>query len=75
MLTKVLAVMGIVFNAAGTVLLWRSSPAGYALSGYASQTLLSELAATNARSRRWQRTAIALITAGAALQLPTVVSD
>jgi hypothetical protein len=75
MLTKALAVMGIVFNAIGTILLWRSSPAGYALGGYAGQTLLSDLAAANARMRRWQRTAIALITAGTALQLPAMVSS
>jgi hypothetical protein len=37
---KILALAGITLNVIGTVLLWRSSPSGYALTGYMNQELI-----------------------------------
>ncbi len=73
MIAKALAVLGLLLNAAGTVLLWRSSPSGYGLTPYANESVLQEAAAVAKRMSRGQRIAICLLMLGAACQFPLIV--
>lgn len=70
---KALAFLGVWLTAGGTVLLWRSSPSGYALSGYGGDTVVQENNRNNRHMGKSQRVAIALIMAGAALQVPLII--
>ena len=67
---KLVAFLGMCLNAVGTILLWKSSPGGYALSGYGSAQLVADNNANNQRMQRKQKIAIGLIVIGVALQLP-----
>ncbi len=73
MLPRLLAILGMTLTAAGTVMLWRSSPAGYALSGYGSPAVLDAVAKNNRRMSRTQKLAVASIIIGTGLQVPLVV--
>ena len=70
---KALAFIGVCLNAGGTVLLWRSSPSGYALSGYGGGNVVAENNRNNQRMGRSQLMAIVLIIVGAALQMPLII--
>ena len=70
---KIFALIGIFLSLVGAILLWRSSPSGSGLSAYASSELLQQIAAQGRRMRRRQNIAIALVIAGAFLQVPLVL--
>lgn len=74
MILKVLAIVGMASNAAGTILLWRSSPSGYAPSALFNQALLHQVQANNQRMARNQRIAILLICLGVVLQVPLTLA-
>ena len=73
MLPKVLALFGMTLTAIGTIMLWRSSPSGYALSGYGGPAVSDAVANNNRRMSRGQKIAVALIIVGSALQVPLVI--
>lgn len=71
---KAFAIAGMICNAIGTILLWRSSPSGYAPSPLFSAALLEEVNVRNRRMVRYQRIAIVLICAGVAMQVPLTLA-
>lgn len=74
MLIKYLAIVGLFFTAIGTILLWRSSPAGYIPgSYYLDEETTKEVVKNNNHMARGQKIAIVLILAGSALQTPSVI--
>ena len=72
-LFKVLAFSGMCLNAAGTILLWRSSPGGYALTPYANLQAIKENNLNNMKMQSKQMIAIGLIVIGVALQVPLLL--
>lgn len=70
---KIFALIGIFLSLVGAILLWRSSPSGSGLGAYANSELLQQIAAQSRRMRRRQNVAIALVVAGAFLQVPLVL--
>lgn len=70
---KLLTFVGMCFAAGGTILLWRSSPSGYALSGYGSATVIAENNKNNQRMARKQKLAILFIVLGTVFQIPLLV--
>jgi hypothetical protein len=72
--TKALAIVGLVLNAIGTVLLWKSSPASTGgFSPNYSPEIQAQMRAVAARMRLGQRAAIGLLMAGAAFQFPSIL--
>ena len=70
---KVLTFIGMCMAAGGTILLWRSSPNGYALPGYAGGDEISKNNKNNQRMSRKQKAAIFCILLGTAFQIPLLV--
>lgn len=70
---KLLTLVGMWMTAFGTILLWRSSPSGYALSGYGGGSIVSDNNKRNMRMRKHQWLAITLIVLGTGLQMPLLL--
>jgi len=73
MILKIATIAGMVLVALGTIMLWRSSPSGYALGGYGGGSVLHDNALANQRRQRGQRVAIGMIILGTVLQVPAVL--
>ena len=74
MLIKYLAIVGLFFTAIGTILLWRSSPAGYSPGFFwFDEKATKEVVKNNKHMARGQQIGIVLILAGSALQIPSVI--
>jgi hypothetical protein len=71
-LLKLVALLGMGMTAGGTIFLWRRSPSGYALGGYAGGDVLAQNDKNNQRLARGQYVAISLIFAGTLLQVPAL---
>ena len=72
---KALALLGMMLTSSGTILLWRSSPAGYSPGAYMfSPDMSTRQGEKNQSMAFYQKLAIALIVVGTALQVPLVLN-
>lgn len=72
MVLKACALIGMCFTAAGTILLWLSSPAGHMPAEYNDDAGIKKILGNNACMRWRQKAAILMIIVGTLLQMPLV---